>query len=73
MCQFEQALFDITSMPTLEKGQSLCDSCVRGERNCPIYPQETDYCIEYRRSNKDTILELVKDMEVYEDVCCDIL
>ena len=29
---------------------SLCASCTRASVSCPVYPQETQRCVEYRRA-----------------------
>lgn len=32
---------------------SLCATCVQADRTCPIYPQETQHCVEYRKREND--------------------
>jgi hypothetical protein len=33
--------------------ESLCNSCLRADKDCPIYPQETKECVEYIKGNKN--------------------
>lgn len=32
--------------------KSLCESCQRANVDCPIHPQDTDKCVEYRSTKK---------------------
>jgi len=36
-------------MSTSEGNKTLCNTCVQANRTCPIYPQETQHCVEYQK------------------------
>lgn len=40
--------------------KSLCDTCSRTDKDCPIYPQHIEKCTEYRKKAR-VILSCVKE------------
>ncbi|MBN3004487.1 hypothetical protein JW897_12150 [Chromobacterium alkanivorans] len=38
-----------------ENSQSLCKTCTKANRSCPIYPQDTQHCVEYASTQRPRI------------------
>jgi hypothetical protein len=43
--RIEEILKELKELVNID--ESLCNSCLRADRDCPIYPQETKECVEY--------------------------
>jgi len=41
----------------VENRKNLCESCQQANVSCPIYPQHTNKCVEYRPTRKKRKIE----------------
>lgn len=51
-------------------GVSLCDTCIKADVSCPVYPQDTTTCVEYAKrldltpATDDEIAMALEDMRL---------